>query len=956
MGLDAEEIREIIEAFMVEGGELLEHLDQDLVTLEEKASDSALLNRIFRALHTIKGNANFLLAEPVFAAMAQVAHAAEDVMGELRNGKLAMSHVVMDAILQGVDTIRKLFEQVKTGDKRIADVTSLVNRLRTFLPAPVTESGKPQLSLPVVSAQPTAAETSPAKPAEPASKGRDKDVIVSPAVALESAAEAAPSAASLPPQAAMQGSLSQEDLLELRQDFLEESQELIEKIDASLLKLEQNKGDRNLVDEIFRCVHTLKGTSSFLGFNRISQLAHTAEEVLKGVRAGTLVNSSPLLDSLLAAVDVWKKLFHDISGAESDEKIPVQAAMTQLHKFLIVPAATSAGSEPAENKPAEKPVPAEIEATAARLPSPEQKNGSISSAIAHAPQPSAPLPVHDLPAPKTGLSQSFTAKEGEAAKGETHSEQTIRVEATRLDKLMNLVGELVLGRNRLVQVMRSLSEKSGDERMGQDLAAAVDFLSFVTSDLQMAVLKTRMQPIGKIFNRFTRTVRDLARDLGKEVRLVIEGSETELDKSVIDELGDPLIHLLRNSVDHGIEKPQVRKERGKPETGTITLAALHAGNNILIEIRDDGKGIDAEVIKAKAIATKLVSSEDAERMTPHQILDFIFLPGFSTAAVVTNVSGRGVGMDVVKTCIERLNGSVELASEVGKGTLFTIRLPLTLAIIQALQVQVAGEIFAIPLGSVSETVRVYPHQVQTISGKEVICFRNAIIPLVHLETVFGMGVQPAPRDKIYVVLTGIADKKIGIVVDKIIRQEEIVVKSLGKLLENIPGISGACIGGDGHVHLILDIATLLRILPMNTMMFSAGGEAKKIKKVERRDKPPCIMVVEDSRSERKKTRMILENRGFKVIEAGDGREALSKLTDYPVDMVITDIEMPELDGYELTAKIREHKQYRTIPVVAVSSHKEMVDRIKGMESGINTYLPKPLQEEEILTAIKNLMA
>jgi len=537
-------------------------------------------------------------------------------------------------------------------------------------------------------------------------------------------------------------------------------------------------------------------------------------------------------------------------------------------------------------------------------------------------------------------------------------EQTIRVETGRLDKLMNLVGELVLGRNRISQTVRLVQEKLQDDRLIQDLSSAVDFLDFVTSDLQRAVLKTRMQPVSKIFNRFTRTVRDIARDLGKEVKLIIEGAETELDKSVIDELGDPLIHLLRNSVDHGIEMPDVRHQMGKNPVGTIILSALHEGNHILISIVDDGKGINPEVIKAKAIKMGLVSAEEAARLPSKEIVDFIFLPGFSTAEKVTNLSGRGVGMDVVKTSIEKLNGIVEITTAVGQGTTFTIRLPLTLAIIQALQIQVAHEIFAIPLTSIIETLRVSAEQIQTISGKEVIRFRNNIIPLIRLHDVFNIpshsqttGVK---KHKFYIVVAGVADKKIGIMVDKIVGQEEVVVKNMGKLLENTPGISGACIGGDGKITLILDLSSLLRLIPHSSVVVSSQGKtevgthAKKIG-------PVSILVVEDSRSERKRTRMALEQKGYRVVEATDGKDALNKLMDYSVDLIITDIEMPELDGYRLTAKVRENRKFKSLPVIAISTHKEMIDRIKGMEAGINMYLPKPFEEEELFNAIKNLL-
>ncbi len=918
MSLDADDLQEIIGDFIVESADLLEKLDQDLVSLESNAQDKDLLNRIFRNFHTIKGTANFLNSEAVFAQMGQLAHAAEDVMGEIRSGKKVLSSSITDAILASVDAIKKLFAQAEAGEKEAQDYSGIVANLRKFLETQEAEKAKTQeVQPPKVEAEIQKVEAPPKK--EELSVAIESPTIKEePKIAEEKSQEAIPEqekdAQGVSSPYLENSGLSKEDMEELIQDFLQESRELIEKADQDLVKLEKNPENQQLLDQIFRYLHTLKGTTSFLKFEKISELAHCAEEVMKEVRKGNLSLSSNVMDAILETVDFLKNFFQKLEKGNRDEGDPA-TVIFHLKNSLN--------------------------------PSPQKYQSSLEASK-----------KEEKEAASVPDTKVFPKKNAE--KASPAAEQSVRVETPRLDKMMNLVGELVLGRNRLSQVVRGLVEKWGDDRSCQDLISAVDFIDFVTSDLQRAVLKTRMQPVGKIFNRFNRTVRDLAKSLGKEVRLVIHGLETELDKSVSDEIGDPLVHLLRNSVDHGIETPEERRKKGKNPIGTVILSASHEGNHILITIQDDGKGIQSEAIKQKAIKQGLVSQAEVDRLPIKEILEFIFLPGFSTAEKVTNVSGRGVGLDVVKSCIQKLNGSVDISSELNKGTLFTIRLPLTLAIIHALHVQVEEEIFAIPITSVLETARLSLHQIKSISGKEVMRFRDTIVPIVRLNHIFDLKSQKKNHsENIYVVIAGMSDKKIALVVDKIVGQEEVVVKPMGKMLEKTSGFSGACIGGDGKVTLILDIMGILRLLPHSaSMTLGSNAEEKTIKlRSVSKEGPVSILLVEDSRSERKRTRLAIEARGgYKVIEAMDGKDALLKLNDYPVDLVITDIEMPELNGYQLTAKIREQRKFRTLPVIAISSHKEMVDRIKGMEAGINTHLPKPFDEEELFSAIKNLLS
>jgi two-component system chemotaxis sensor kinase CheA len=394
-------------------------------------------------------------------------------------------------------------------------------------------------------------------------------------------------------------------------------------------------------------------------------------------------------------------------------------------------------------------------------------------------------------------------------------ETTIRVDIERLDNVMNLVGELVLARNRLFNISSKLEIKYADDDLSSALAQVVAGLNLVTTDLQLAVMKTRMQPVKKVFSKFPRMVRDLSKELGKDMELLISGEETELDKSVIEEIGDPLVHLIRNSVDHGIEGKEARKAAGKQEKGTIKLSAEHEGNYIIISVIDDGKGMDPAVIKRKAVEKGVIDEKTASGISDKDALNLIFAPGFSTKDKATEISGRGVGMDVVKTNIQKLNGIIEINSEPGQGSGIILKLPLTVAIIQTLIVGIADEVFAIPLNSVVETLRIKESTIQTIDKHEVINLRKSVLSLLRLGDEFGVAesagknvLQPSDRE-IYVVVVALAEKKIGIVVDNLYGQEEVVIKSLGDYQLGYKGISGATITGDGKVVLIIDVASMI---------------------------------------------------------------------------------------------------------------------------------------------------
>jgi two-component system chemotaxis sensor kinase CheA len=391
------------------------------------------------------------------------------------------------------------------------------------------------------------------------------------------------------------------------------------------------------------------------------------------------------------------------------------------------------------------------------------------------------------------------------------ADSTIRVDIERLDDLMNLVGELVLARNRLAQATQTLVEKHERFEISKHIADVSSQIDFVTTELQMAVMKTRMIPIEKVFNGLPLLARDLMRTTGKEVDLQIYGKETELDKSIIEELNDPLVHMVRNAIDHGIESPEERKKLGKPQQGIVVINAERDGNYILITMEDDGRGIDAEQVKQKAIEKGLISEAQAQEMSTNDILNLIFIPGFSTKHETTNVSGRGVGMDVVKTNIAKLKGIVEIDSEVGKGTIITLKVPLTLAIIQGLLMKVVDEIFAVPLSAVLEIIRIGPNDIYTIQGREVIRLRDIVLPLARMADIMGNSKVSKHSPISYVVVVGWAEKRIGLLVDSLQGQKEVVIKALGNYLGDVPGIAGSTILGDGSVILVIDVGQFIEL-------------------------------------------------------------------------------------------------------------------------------------------------
>ncbi|HMK61508.1 MAG TPA: chemotaxis protein CheA [Dissulfurispiraceae bacterium] len=584
-----------------------------------------------------------------------------------------------------------------------------------------------------------------------------------------------------------------DEMEEIISEFVTEAEETLERIDPMFVDLEAKGYDKEILNEIFRGMHTLKGAAGFLGFQQIVDVAHRAESIMKRLRDGEMVLTRESMDVILKSVDMLRLLISHISSRDNAEE-NITHLLAELDSVISSQAQAGASiatvaapAESVESHVAEGPeIPVSGESVA------------LQNAVAVEAQP-----AH--------LSASAAEEQVQQVSKEKEVVSTLRVDVTRIDKVMDLAGEIVLARNRILNLATKLEMTHSDDPNVESLLETTSFLDRVTSDLQLAVMKIRMQPIQKVFSKFPRMVRDLSRSLGKEINLEIFGEDTEVDKSVIENIGDPLIHIIRNSIDHGIEHSDERVSKGKHAKGRIIISAYQKGTQIVIEVSDDGKGIDVDAVKRKALRQGIVTEEEIQKMPDETAINLIFLPGFSTKEVSTELSGRGVGMDVVKTNVGKLNGYVEVVTKKDEGSTFRISLPLTLAIIQAMMVRIGGEFYALPQSMIEETLRVKRSDIKDVTGQNVLTIRGKVLPIFSMSETLGVRVDTGnDRDNSYVLVASVADRRFCITVDELLGQEEIVIKTISGVDSEECGILGATITGDGKVVLILDLAVMAR--------------------------------------------------------------------------------------------------------------------------------------------------
>ncbi len=1025
---------ELFADFIAEAKEHLETIEPNLLELEKAPGNLALLNDIFRPMHSLKGASGFLGLNRI----NQLAHKSENILDELRKGSMVVTPEIMDVILASTDALRQMIDNLESsnseGEVETGHIMAQIDAIMAGESPAQAQGAQGAPASPSLAAEEAASVAAPVtyeaeilQPAHenvevPLSAGASADApqLAQPGDTPPAKVEGADGMSgkewvatlpALPPYALT--AFGESHL----KDFIDESSEIIENLTNGLLELEENPtGQGELVNDLFRFFHNMKGNSGIIGYNDLNALTHEAETLLNNVRQGKITPTHELIDLLLLVVDVMEALVHNIdvasgqaspfetdavvrqlqealaggpialpaellnaqgreqappdSSAQADapehaRKAPVEVvtptiipvgsenddaeafrltvqqqieiihaalktlkkdgshkdSIDALHRCLLaiknasgfmgladiktyaertagivdqgrssgidfdlmvdlldqevsiiedmVRQALNEGKVPTDVNSSAKEAVTETEAaaepaaTAGRpegaqasvgtLAAPAQPQADIQHSTQAAAAPASPAvtasggqgtesasrpaparpaePARPAPVAQPAARPAAPQAKGAAPAAEGHkSSSTIRVDHERLDHLMNLIGELIINRNRYTLIARSLEDSSDNidiSHVAQSLSETTYAMARISDDLQDTIMKVRMVPVSSVFSRFPRLVRDLSRKSGKEVDLVMEGEETELDKSVVEVIGDPLVHLIRNSVDHGIEPEDVRLAAGKPAKGKVTLRAFHKGNSVAIEIEDDGKGIDPAKMRETAIRKGVITPEEAAQLDDRESVELIFAPGFSSADQITDISGRGVGMDVVRTNIKNLKGSVSTYSEVGKGTRFTLSLPLTLAIIDALMVNVSGQMYAIPLDAVSETTKIEAHRLTDVKGRKAVTLRGEVLGVVEMAEMLGLPRTDPLPDVLSVVVIHDNDRRLGLVVDRLLERQEIVIKPLGAYLGDLKGISGATIMGDGSVILILDPHEIYLMATSKAASMVPAGESKQ---------------------------------------------------------------------------------------------------------------------------------
>lgn len=733
---------EILQDFLVEAGEILEQLSEQLVELESRPDDADLLNAIFRGFHTVKGGAGFLQLNE----LVECCHIAENVFDILRKGERRVDSELMDVVLEALDAVNSMFSEVRERSPITAATPELLAALARLAEPQTADEAAPVAE----AAQAPAAESESGDITD-----NEFEQLLDSLNAVKAQAEAP---VVVPPPAA----------------DVATSDEITDAEFESLL--DQLHGKGQFAADAVVAAPTTPAAPKAAGDS--SDITDDEFEALLDQLHGKGNFAVDALESAIASAPAPAAPTAKAAGDDLISDHEFESLLDELHgkgKFTEVGTGAVVSAPVAKAPaPAAKPV--------AKAPEPKVESPKPAAAAAPAPAraPSAPPP--EKPA--------------------SEAETTVRVDTARLDEIMNMVGELVLVRNRLVR----LGLNSGDEAMSK----AVSNLDVVTADLQTAVMKTRMQPIKKVFGRFPRLVRDLARQLKKEINLELVGEETDLDKNLVEALADPLVHLVRNSVDHGIEEPADREAMGKPRSGKVILSAEQEGDHILLSISDDGKGMDADVLRGIAVKKGLMDKDAADRLSESDCFNLIFAPGFSTKTEISDVSGRGVGMDVVKTKIAQLNGTINIYSTKGKGSKIVIKVPLTLAIMPTLMVMLGNQAFAFPLVNVNEIFHLDLSRTNVVDGQEVVIVRDKALPLFYLKRWLVSSAAHEEQREGHVVILSVGTQRIGFVVDQLVGQEEVVIKPLGKMLQGTPGMSGATITGDGRIALILDVPSMLK--------------------------------------------------------------------------------------------------------------------------------------------------
>lgn len=1008
--IEDSELRDI---FKTSSEERLQALDEGLLHLEKHPDDLDTVAAIMREAHSLKGDGNMLGVDD----LGKIAHQIEHILGAIKRGERSLNADVFDRLAHGMEAMRQIINEAVTGEPAQVKVFYILAELMAAemaedavppATAPSATEASPEAASSVGAPHPPTLDdeiplgaifdsaldipahssaNSPATSGEPelSQMGSDDDDLdadifftapgPSPAVAPPAFRTngTVPSPVAVDPS--LRSTLYIEDE-ELRTIFKTSSEERLQSLDDGLLHLERNPDDLTVIESLMREAHSLKGDSNMLGVPDIGKVAHQVEHILGAINRGEEALTPDVCDRLAHGMAAMKQLVHEAATGE----------VTGVNAFYVLAELMGASG------PAQLPAPPPPTPIAVAPPPPAPRPPAPISA------PPAPAPIPAPPAPAPTTSDDLNAA---LTKASSYKIETIRVPTTSLDALMTQSGELTVTKIRVahrlaeIEAINNLWEEwsrdlfmnrflfheaqqgkpvwrqlegfqARTEQHLEQLGSLVGQLSnalyedttrleMITDGLEEGIRTLRLLPLSTIFNLFPRMVRDLARQEGKQVELVIEGGDTRADKRILEEMKDPLLHMIRNAIDHGIEAPAERKRRGKPEVATITLRGHQTPTNIILEISDDGRGLDVESIKQTAVRRGLYRPEELELLSPGQIQALILSPGFSTRTMVTEISGRGVGLDVLRTNVERLKGSIEVHSTPGHGCTIRIQLGTTLATAHVLLVQVNGHTYALPVEFVQTACLVQAGDIFTLEGHSTIVYDNQPISVAWLSDLLnlpGPGANSrikAPNQRLSCIILQGGHDKLGIFVDALIDEQDVVLKPQSQLLKRVRHISGATILGTGEVCMVLnpqDLIGAVRHRISQVSMGDTGNATLTLDMAEQR--PRSILLVEDSIATRTQEKRILESAGYEVVTAVDGVDGFNKLQSRAFDAVISDIQMPNLDGLQLTQRIRQHREYNELPVVLVTTLASDDDRRRGAEAGANAYITKGSFNQEVL--------
>jgi two-component system, chemotaxis family, sensor kinase CheA len=901
---------EILQDFKAELLENIESVNNLLLDFETKKLSEEEADELKRKLHNLKGHSGYLKLQEA----AEISHILENLILAIENG-LYKKNDIIELLLDGAKELQTFYQNIQISDDSLVmpdtiDLELLLQKLKLF---DIEEEKLQDLK----SSKIKKSKSKKPPKTEKAKKSYAKYDY---------------------------NSRSEEDI----KMFIDEAHEMLDNISNTLLKFEKNPDDLEAINKLFRVLHTLKGASGMLELLSVCDLSHSLEELLELIRDGKLKVTDAVVDIMFAGIDEIQELTNKFEKRE-EVNIDVDEMLEKIKNIKTGNSSTPQKKKTKTNKKSQTSKSAKTD----------------DSSIELASDKSTPAESRTSNIPK--------------APPKTMTLQTLRIDVSKIDSVLNRMGELVIEKiklqtfvkeffdyeNRLTYIKHDIVETGITDKTENTIINIIDDfeilrdkLLYITEgfdrlsgELQDGIMKMRLVPLAQLFSRFPRVVRDLSKQIGKEINFNIEGEETEIDKNIIESLMDPLVHIIRNSIDHGIEKTEARKKKGKSSSGNLLLKAYYKGNNVVIEITDDGAGLDIEKIKNKCIEKKLIEQDILNQMSDEEIMQQIFRPGFSTAEKVTDLSGRGVGMDVVRKTIEDLNGTVIARSEKDKYSTVLITIPLTLAIMQVLLVKVSGQLLAIPLYTIQETVYTKSSELYELSDKLVFNFRGKVIPLIELKTVLGINSSRSNNNRVPIAIINFGDKEYGFIIDDFEGKQEIVIKVLGKLIERAPFVSGATTMGDGSVVLILDVMSVIRHAGKYRFETKENELTKYETKVPVKTRKK-VLVVDDAPVIRKSIIMILKELGLECDQAENGVVALDKIMKTKYDMLTVDIMMPEMDGYQLCIKLRELEEYRQTPVIAISSKGEKISKVKGFQCGFDEYVVKPLNKDLLLSVVK----